>query len=65
MNMANSIESMINEMLNSLEDCLNDAKKFDNGNKSAGTRIRKVMQEMKVSAQTVRETISQIKNAEK
>lgn len=63
--MANSIESMINEMLNSLEDCLDDAKKFDKGNKSAGTRIRKVMQEMKVSAQGVRETISQIKNAEK
>ena len=63
--MATSIKSLIDEMLNTLEDCLNDAEKFDNGNKSAGTRIRKVMQEIKTSAQTVRETISQIKNAEK
>ena len=63
--MANSIESLINGMLNSLEDCLDDAKKFDKGNKSAGVRIRKVMQEMKTAAQNVRETISEIKNAEK
>lgn len=62
--MKQSIETMINEMLNLLEDSLDDAKKFDNGNKTAGTRIRKIMQEMKVSAQKVRETISEIKNAE-
>ena len=62
--MKQSIETLINEMLNLLEDSLDDAKKFDNGNKTAGTRIRKVMQEMKVSAQKVRETISEIKNAE-
>jgi hypothetical protein len=59
------IETLINEMLNNLEDCLDDAKKFDNGNKSAGVRVRKTMQEIKTSAQTVRETVSEIKNAEK
>lgn len=62
--MGKTIESLINEMINNLEDSLNDAKKFDNGNKSAGTRLRKLMQEIKSSAQEVRETISQIKNAE-
>lgn len=62
--MATSIEELINNMLNSLEDSLDDAKKFDNGNKTAGTRIRKLMQDIKTSAQNVRETISKIKNGQ-
>ena len=63
--MTNTIETMINGMLNSLEDCLDNAKKFENGNKSAGVRVREVMQDIKVAAQKVRETVSEIKNAEK
>lgn len=62
--MTTSIEELINNMLNSLEDSLDDAKKFDNGNKTAGTRIRKLMQDIKTSAQNVRETISKIKNGQ-
>jgi hypothetical protein len=42
-----------------------DVKKFDGGNKSAGTRVRKAMQDIKVIAQEIRETVSEIKNAEK
>lgn len=58
-----SIKELVDEMINMLEDCVDDAIKFDNGNKSAGTRVRKVMQEIKVSAQRVRETVSEIRNA--
>ena len=40
-----------------------DAEKFSNGNKSAGTRIRKAMQKIKVLAQEVRTEIQTIKNS--
>ena len=39
-----------------------DLEKFDNGNKSAGTRIRKAMQEIKLLAQQVRVKVQDIKN---
>lgn len=41
-----------------------DVEKFTNGNKSAGTRIRKAMQEIKGLAQEVRSEIQTIKNSE-
>jgi len=40
-----------------IEECSNDVAKFNNGNKSAGTRIRKAMQEVKSQAQEVRKAI--------
>jgi len=40
-----------------------DVTKFLNGNKSAGTRIRKAMQEIKSLAQNVRSEVQQIKNS--
>ncbi|GAB3568743.1 hypothetical protein GCM10027578_21870 [Spirosoma luteolum] len=40
-----------------------DASAFYNkGNKSAGTRLRKTMSEVKAQAQATRENVSQIKN---
>ncbi|MEN6624539.1 MAG: histone H1 [Smithella sp.] len=36
---------------------------FVKGNKAAGTRLRKKMQEIKVLAQKVRESVSETKNA--
>ena len=42
----------------------NDVEKFTNGNKSAGTRIRKAMQEIKGLAQEVRTEVQTIKNRE-
>ena len=39
-----------------------DVEKFNNGNKSAGTRIRKAMQEIKGLAQEVRTQVQLIKN---
>ena len=39
-----------------------DVEKFNNGNKSAGTRIRKAMQEIKGLAQKARLHVQSIKN---
>ncbi|TET67581.1 MAG: histone H1 [Candidatus Aminicenantes bacterium] len=36
-----------------------DANKFDNGNRIAGTRIRKTMQNVKKAAQRIREVVQQ------
>lgn len=36
---------------------------FVKGNKAAGTRLRKKMQEIKVLAQKIREVVSEVKNA--
>ena len=41
-----------------------DVMKFGSGNKSAGTRIRKAMQEIKVLAQQVRSDVQTAKNNE-
>ena len=41
-----------------------DYDKFKGGNKSAGTRIRKAMQEVKSLAQDVRLEVQEIKNGE-
>ena len=49
----------IQEILNSIE---TDVQKFAKGNKAAGTRIRKAMQEIKTTAQDVRVEVQQRKN---
>ncbi len=49
------------EVLSSVQD---DVNKFQNGNKSAGTRVRKAMQEVKTLAQHVRTQVQLIKNRE-
>ncbi|WP_215224927.1 histone H1 [Echinicola shivajiensis] len=41
------------------------AKFYEQGNKAAGTRIRKGMQDLKNLAQDVRNEVSAIKNGEK
>jgi hypothetical protein len=49
----------LKEILNGAEE---DADKFyDKGNKAAGTRVRKAMQELKKKAQDVRVDIQEIK----
>lgn len=40
-----------------IEDCAADIVKFEGGNKAAGTRVRKVMQEVKHQAQEVRQAV--------
>ena len=41
----------------------NEAMKFNSGNKSAGTRVRKHMQTIKTVAQNVRQEVQSIKNS--
>ncbi len=52
----------IKAFLISLEDDFN--KFYEKGNKAAGTRIRKSMQELKKMAQAIREGIQNEKNKE-
>ncbi|MAH44056.1 histone H1 [archaeon] len=61
--MNNNIPVTLNEMINLLESVRNDYDKFyDNGNASAGTRVRKAMQEVKATAQEVRLHVQETKN---
>ena len=49
----------IQEVLNTVQ---GDVEKFENGNQTAGTRIRKAMQEIKGLAQDIRTQVQLIKN---
>ena len=52
----------IEEMKILLEDLQVDVDKFNSGNASAGTRIRKAMQTLKGQAQDLRKEVQEIKN---
>ena len=52
----------IENMAETLETLKTDIEKFNNGNMSAGTRIRKAMQEVKGQAQDLRKEVQEIKN---
>jgi len=45
-----------------LTESFSDATKFINGNNSAGTRVRKAMQEVKSIAQNIRSKVQEQKN---
>ena len=54
-----------NDLKEMIENAEDDFKKFyDKGNKAAGTRIRKTMQEIKAKAQDIRTDVQDKKNAE-
>lgn len=57
------LQRMYNDMLVTLEKGLNDLEKFEDGNSSAGTRVRKNMQIIKDLAQKVRVEVQEKKNA--
>ena len=57
------LQRMYNNMLVALEQGLNDLDKFEDGNASAGTRVRKNMQTIKDLAQKVRVEVQEQKNA--
>ena len=59
----NKVENYYEEMLGMLQDSINDVEKFVEGNKSAGTRIRKTMQNVKNLAQAIRVEVQEQKNA--
>ena len=52
----------IENLQETLTTVLSDVEKFNNGNKSAGTRIRKAMQTLKGQAQDLRKEVQEIKN---
>jgi hypothetical protein len=58
-----SLESLITTMKHEMEMAENEAMKFNTGNKSAGTRVRKHMQNIKLTAQNVRQEVQSIKNS--
>ena len=58
----NEVTKLYNKMCLTLERGIEDVEKFEDGNKSAGTRIRKAMQEIKNLAQEVRVEVQEIKN---
>ena len=57
------LQRMYNNMLVTLERGLSDLEKFEDGNSSAGTRVRKNMQTVKDLAQKVRVEVQNIKNS--
>ena len=46
-----------------VESCVNDIDKFESGNKAAGTRVRKSMQEIKAQAQICRQAVMKKREA--
>ena len=59
-----NLEDKMNSMMQLLISTAVDVEKFGQGNKSAGTRIRSAMQEIKNTAQHVRVEVQLIKNGE-
>ena len=57
------LQRLYTQMLNNLEKGLNDLEKFEDGNMSAGTRVRKNMQTVKELAQRTRVLVQEQKNA--
>ena len=60
--MDNPIYESYSRLEQILGDSMLDASKFINGNNSAGTRVRKVMQEVKSVAQEIRSKGQEQKN---
>jgi len=58
----NKLDSLFDDLQNHINDCQSDVTKFVEGNNSAGTRVRKAMQNVKTLAQQVRVEIQDQKN---
>ena len=59
----NEIKEDLENILDQLQEAILDAEKFDQGNNSAGTRVRKAMQNIKGLAQNVRLEVQAAKNS--
>ena len=59
----NKLNSEFDELQNMINDCQGDVTKFVEGNNSAGTRVRKVMQDIKKAAQVIRVEVQDQKNS--
>ena len=60
----NKLNNEFDELQNVINDCQSDVTKFIEGNNSAGTRVRKAMQEVKKMAQNIRVEVQDQKNAQ-
>ena len=58
----NKLDSLFDELRDVINDCQTDVTKFVEGNNSAGTRVRKAMQNIKKLAQEVRVEVQDQKN---
>ena len=57
------LEKLYQNMADTLEQGVTDLEKFQDGNMSAGTRVRKNMQTIKDLAQKIRVTVQEQKNS--
>ena len=60
----NKLNSEFDELQDAINDCQSDVTKFVEGNNSAGTRVRKAMQAVKLLAQNIRKEVQEQKNAQ-
>ena len=58
----NPLNSLFDELQDTVNDCQADLTKFVDGNNSAGTRVRKAMQTIKSLAQDIRLEVQDQKN---
>ena len=58
----NKLDGLYDHLQNIINDSQNDVTKFVEGNKSAGTRVRKAMQTIKALAQEIRVEVQDQKN---
>jgi len=58
----NPLNTLFDDLQDVVNDCQTDLTKFVEGNNSAGTRVRKAMQEIKKLAQFVRIEVQDQKN---
>ena len=58
----NPLDSLFDKLQDVINDCQTDVSKFVDGNNSAGTRVRKAMQEVKRLAQDIRVEVQDQKN---
>jgi FtsZ-binding cell division protein ZapB len=59
----NKLNSLFDDLQDTINDCQTDVNKFVEGNNSAGTRVRKAMQAVKALAQEVRVEVQDQKNS--
>lgn len=58
------INELVLELKTLVEDTILDAEKVDKGNKAAGTRVRKMMQEITAKAKDIRKAVLEAKKSE-
>ena len=58
----NKLKVLFDDLQDEINDCQSDVTKFVDGNSSAGTRVRKAMQNAKALAQQVRVEVQEQKN---